>query len=335
VPGGAQIGAVKGSLLYGTVPSTSPATLFSLSTKGKYTLLHSFNAGTDGSTPNARLALDPFGNLYGTAPSGGVNDGGTLWEYSASGVFSTPHPFGGANDGGDPMQGPTLGLHNDLLGTTAMGAPNNNGILFNMAHHGAYKIMYNFLSDNDGHCPFSGVAVGKSGAVYGTTVGMGYGGNPNGSVWKFTKSGGLQTIYKFQNGNDGEWPYQAPVVDSAGNVYGTTFIQNGTNFPGAIWMISAKGVFSVLYDFTGGTDGYYPNSPLLIDSDGKLYGTTRSGGADNYGTVFSITPSGTFTLVHGFANNGDGGQPTGNLVAAKDGTIYGGTAYGPVFKIVP
>jgi uncharacterized repeat protein (TIGR03803 family) len=139
----------------------------------------------------------------------------------------------------------------------------------------------------------------------------------------------------FQNGADGEWPTQAPVVDGAGNVYGVSSTQNGTSYAGAIWKISATGHFSILHAMAGAADGYAPNSPLLLNADGLLYGTTGSGGVDGYGTVFSISKSGAFNVVHSFTAGADGAQPTGNLVQSSAGVIYGGTAYGAVFSITP
>ncbi len=335
VPGGPQIGAVRGGTLYGTVAYNGAGQLFRLSTSGKaYTLLHDFAAATDGSAPNARLAFDPQGNLFGTASGGGAYGGGTLWEYSAAGSFTAPHAFGNGNDGAVPMQGPTAGPRRTILGTTGEGAIGGSGNIFSL-HAGQYNVLYEFMSGADGHCPFSGLAVGPGGALYGTAVGVGFGGNPNGSVWQYTAAGGLKTLYVFRDSNDGEWPDQAPVVDAAGNLYGTTHVQNGSNFAGAIWMITAAGQFSVLHGFDGATDGSGPNSPLLIGQNGTLYGTTAYGGTYGYGTVYSITPAGNFTVIHAFAAGADGAQPTGNLVQTHNGTIYGGTAYGPVFKIVP
>ena len=336
VPGGPQIGAINGTTLYGTVAYSGDGTLFSMTTSGTYTLLHSFNGATDGSVPNAKLVRTHNGNLFGTAQGGGQYSGGTLWEYSAAAVMSTPHAFGASGDGSDPLQGPSLAPHADLVGTTSMGAANTNGIIFRYTRNDRYAALYNFQSDADGHCPFSGVAVAPNGTIYGTTVGRGYGGNPNGSVYKFIPhSKKLDTLYTFQNGNDGEWPDQAPTIGNKQIIYGTTHIQNGNNFAGAIWAISKSGTFSVLHDLNGTTDGYAPNSPLLLNTDGNLYGTTSSGGADNYGTVFSISRTGIFTLLYSFTNTGDGAQPTGNLVHDNAGAIYGGTASGTVFKIVP
>ena len=233
------------------------------------------------------------------------------------------------------MQGPTLGGRNTIYGAASMEANGNSGNLFELVHEAAYRDIYRFESDGDGHCPYSGVAVAPNGTLYGTVVGYGYGGNPNGSVWQFTTQNGLRTLYVFQNGNDGEWPDQAPIVDAAGNIYGTTHIRNGKPFAGAVWKIDTSGNFSVVHDLYGATDGYGPNSPLLPDKDGNLYGTTLLGGTDNFGTVYRVTPTGGFSVVHAFANRGDGVQPTGNLVSDGQGVIYGGTGSGSVFKITP
>ncbi len=337
VSGGPQIGAIYRKAIYGTLPFVGSGVLFSLSTSGQYTALHTFNALTDGSAPNARLAIDAKGNLFGTTPLGGANGAGTLWEYSASGVFSTLHSFGAAGDGISPVQGPSLVGRNGIAGTASQGAINDNGNIFSLSEKGdVYSVLYEFQSGTDGHCPFSGLAVGKNGALYGTTIGRGWGGNPNGGVWQFTQSKGLQTLYVFTNGADGEWPDQAPAVDQKGNAFGTTHIQNGSGFAGAVWALSAAGHFSVLHDLNAADDGFGPNSPLLLDAaDGNLYGTTASGGTYNDGTVFSISPAGVFKVVHMFTGGTDGANPTGNLIQDSNGKIFGGTAFGSVFMIKP
>jgi uncharacterized repeat protein (TIGR03803 family) len=322
VSGSPQIGAVIGTTLYGTSASggtNGAGALFSISTTGTgYQVLHNFTAGVDGSSPNPRLATNARGALYGTAIGGGAYGDGTLWSYTEAGGMKTEHSFGSGTDGAAPMQGPTMGPHDVIYGTTGEGAIGGSGNIFSF-HGKTYDAMYLFMSQGDGHCPFSGVAVTSAGVLYGTTVGVGFGGNPNGSVWQFTPPSTLKTLYVFHDGN----------------VYGTTNKQNGTAFAGAIWKITAQGQFSVLHDLVSGTDGYYPNSPLVLGPDHLLYGTTSSGGPNGYGTVFSISTKGVFAVVHAFANTGDGGYPTGNLVRTPAGVMYGGAANGSIFQITP
>lgn len=333
-PGYAQVGALKGGTLYGTLPYNGDGVLFSMSLSGTYTALHNFTAVTDGSGPRAQLAIDKQGNLYGTTGSGGAYGAGTLWEYTKAGKFRTLHSFGSGADGAVPMQGPAFG-QDAIFGSTAEGAIGGSGNIFSYGHKGGYDVLYDFMSGQDGHCPFSGVAVSKSGTLYGTTVGVGYGGNPNGSVWQYTSTGGLQTLYVFTDGADGEWPTQAPAIDGAGDVFGTTSTQNGSSFAGAVWKIDKAGHFAIMHSLNGAADGYGPNSPLLLDRNGLLFGTASSGGAANDGTVFSVTKGGAFTVVHSFTDTGDGEQPTGNLVQDSQTSLYGGTGTGQVFKIVP
>lgn len=335
--GAPQIGAVNHKILYGTFKFQGDGALFSLTEKGGYSLLHAFAGDLDGQYPNAKLAIDAKGGIYGTAPKGGANNAGTVWEYSAHNGFTALHSFGNQGDGIFPNQGPTILDKSTIVGTASQGAINDNGNIFSIAaKHNTYTVLYEFLSGNDGHCPFAGVAVSDIGTIYGMTTGLGWGGNPNGSVWEFATKTGLQTVYVFQNGSDGEWPDQAPVLDHSGNIFGTTHIQNGASFAGAIWKISAAGDFTILHDLDGITEGFEPNSPLLLDlADGNLYGTTSSGGYSNYGTIFKISPSGAFTVLHSFTGGSDGAVPTGNLVQDAKGVIFGGTDYGSVFKIKP
>lgn len=331
--GAPAIGALGGGTLYGTLPNggaNGAGTLFSLTASGVYTDLHDFVPTTDGDLPNARLAVESDGSIWGTTQSGGPYGGGTLFSYGAKG-FSVPHNFGNGTDGSLPLQGPVTGPGRSIIGTAAAGAIGTNGNLWYYGS-GTYAVWHNFLSHADGHCPFSGPARGSNSIVYGTTVGRGFGGNPNGSVWQYT--GSLKTIHVFRDKADGEWPDQAPVTDASGNIYGTTHVQSGANFAGAIWKISSSGAFSVLHDMAGATDGFAPNSPLIVNADGYLYGTTASGGPSGLGTVFRISPEGAFEVVHSFTGGTDGANPTGSLVSNAEGAIFGATQTGTVFKIV-
>jgi uncharacterized repeat protein (TIGR03803 family) len=108
--------------------------------------------------------------------------------------------------------------------------------------------------------------------------------------------------------------------------------------------------FTTLYAFQE-TDGSVPQTALIQATDGNLYGTTSEGGANNAGTVFRITPSGTLTTLYSFCPPSQGGGcpdgsgPLGTLVQAKDGNFYGTTStgggpagganWGTVFRITP
>ena len=103
--------------------------------------------------------------------------------------------------------------------------------------------------------------------------------------------------------------------------------------------------FQVLYTFTGGSDGGFPDSPLIADASGNLYGTTNVGGAGNgyngFGTLFRLAPDGTLTVLHTFDGT-NGSNPSGAIVMDKKGNIYGTTerggannVWGVVFKLTP
>lgn len=152
----------------------------------------------------------------------------------------------------------------------------------------------------------------------------------------------LTVLYSFSGGADGGLP-QAPLIrDSAGNFYGTTYY-GGTSSPsscypygcGVVFEIDSTGHESVLHTFVGGpTDGTNPHGGLVRDAAGNLYGTTRNGGAANYGVVFKVDPSGNETLLYSFCPNypncSDGGIPAAGLIADSKGHFYGTTSYGGI-----
>src|ERR1022692_2247571 len=161
----------------------------------------------------------------------------------------------------------------------------------------------------------------------------------------------LTTLHRFcsQSGcTDGAYSYAVLVQATNGNLYGTT-AQGGTNGSGTVFKITPGGTLTTLHsfcsDYPSCTDGAEPFAGLVQAANGDLYGTTYSGGANGYGAVFKITPSGTLTTLYSFCSQTkctDGAGPQAGLVQAANGDFYGTTYsgganvyYGTVFKITP
>ena len=190
------------------------------------------------------------------------------------------------------------------------------------------SVLYSFQGGPDGERPMAGLVADASGNLYGTTF---LGGSSNlGTVFELSPDGQggwtKNTLYSFAGGEDGQGPLGALVVDSQGNLYGTT--AGSISCPpqcGSVFQVS-HGQFTVLHTFTDGDDGAAPSGGLVIGPDGSLYGAA-DGAANN---VFNLR-DGTFTVIRKFVGDKFGGSPIGPLVAAPDGTIYGAAKSGGVY----
>src|SRR2546427_9783858 len=122
---------------------------------------------------------------------------------------------------------------------------------------------------------------------------------------------------------------QAPLIQGTdGNFAGPT-VSGGTFGAGTVFQLTPAGTLTVLYAFTGGTDGAGPVAGVIQAADGNFYGTTSQGGASNAGTVFQLTPAGTLTVLYAFTGGStDGAPPYAGLIQATDGNFYGTTANG-------
>jgi uncharacterized repeat protein (TIGR03803 family) len=158
-----------------------------------------------------------------------------------------------------------------------------------------------------------------------------------------------KVLFNFTGGADGQSPASGLILDSSGNLYGTT--QRGGEYGyGTVFEVTpSNGTWTekVLYAFQGGSDGEYPDAGVVFDSSGNLYGTTEYGGT-GYGTVFQLKPSGSGwaeTILHSFVGS-DGQYPTSSLVFDSTGNLYGTTLFGgdsicqvqgcgTVFKLAP
>jgi uncharacterized repeat protein (TIGR03803 family) len=268
-------------------------------------VLYSFN-GTirHGSEPSANLTADASGNLYGTTDRGGDFSLGTVYKLtpnSGSATQTVLHSFKGGSDGAHPFNS---GVILDTLGNL-------------------YGVTYN---GGTGACSIGGQSLG-CGTVFELSP------NSNGG---WTES----ILYSFQGGSDGALPQGGLIFDSGGILYGTTIAGGGTgvgnNCCGTVFKLSPVSgggwTESVLYHFTGGTDGSSPSASLVFDGAGNLYGTTIDGGALGLGVVFELTPSSkvpwTENVLYSFAGGSDGAYPSSRLIFDSAANLYGTTRSG-------
>jgi uncharacterized repeat protein (TIGR03803 family) len=214
-------------------------------------------------------------------------------------------------------------------------------------------VLYTFNGENDSGQAFVGVTADKSGNLYGAAAGQTGGCDTFGTVYELTASSKFKALHQF-NGNDGQYPVGTVIRDKAGNLYGTAS-GGGSHNLGIVYKISANGTFSTLHAFTGGTtDGGTPESGIVMDENGNLYGTTWEGGSGSCsqglpgcGTVYKIAPDGTETVLYSFTGGADGGAPRATLAVDASGDLYGTTYWGGdpgcssgggcgvVFKVAP
>jgi uncharacterized repeat protein (TIGR03803 family) len=193
--------------------------------------------------------------------------------------------------------------------------------------------LHHFGMYGDGVGPHAGLVQGIDGALYGTTQ---YGGlnNYNGTLFTLRTNGaGYAVRHNFSGtgGNDGSYPFGGALVQGTdGALYGTT-IAGGSDYNGAVFKLSTNGGGdTLLYSFTDtGGDGAVPNAGLVQGTDGALYGTTTSGGTNDYGTVFTLGTNGLgYKALYSFTGSAGGANPNGGLVQGADGALYGTTFQG-------
>ena len=198
---------------------------------------------------------------------------------------------------------------------------------------GQETVLYSFTGPTDGLNPMAGVILDSAGNLYGTTVG---GGTPNaGTVYMLDATHDETVLYSFRSYFDGSTPLAGVIRDPTGNLYGTT-IYSGTAGYGVVYEVDTAGQETVLYSFTGGADGGYPNAGVIRDSAGNLYGTTNKGGdlncnyGNGCGVVYKLDTTGQETVLHSFTGQADGGYPSGSLIRDSAGNLYGTTSNGGI-----
>jgi uncharacterized repeat protein (TIGR03803 family) len=321
------------------------AILSGVSQASTYKKVYSFAGGSDGSDPASPLTFDGAGNAYGTTASGGLFDLGTIFMITPSGEEQVLYSFQGGGDGSDPHGGVILDATGNLYGTAVAGgsggicAGDGCGVVFeltNSAGNWILNTLYNFTGLNDGSGPGSPLIFDSAGNLYSTapdggahSAGVVFELSPTEDGWK------QKTIHAFTGGKDGAiGSLGALLLDSAGNLYGTTEL-GGPAGAGGIYRLSptAHGWKStVLYDFQGMPDAANPYGGLISDAAGNLYGTTYFGGAAGLGAVFQLSPGPNRTwqenVLYNFQGGTDGSFPTTTLLFDATGALYGTTSTG-------
>ncbi|MGA7155613.1 MAG: choice-of-anchor tandem repeat GloVer-containing protein [Acidobacteriaceae bacterium] len=325
-----------------------------------FDLLASFT-GASGAYPgadppqNSNFIQGSDGNFYGVTQAAqnleprGTSGYGAAYKITSSGAFTLLHTFaGGTSDGWNPEGSLVEGSDGNFYGVTSK-IGSNEGTVYRMTPSGQVTVLHIFTgAASDGENPLASLIQGSDGSFYGTTE---YGGTSGyGTVYKITPSGSFTLLYSFPSITDSEGNFSSEGSDpsgslvegSDGNFYGMTGF-GGANGWGTVYQVTPSGAFTLLHTFARVADnGMYGFGNLIQGSDGKFYGMAGSGGASDAGIVFTITPSGSFTLVYSFTGtNSDGGGPGGSLVEGSDGNFYGMAegvtipVYGTVFQMTP
>ncbi len=345
----ANTGTLFGAAFYGG--ANGQGVVFSIpTTGGQLTPLYAFQGTGDGAAPAGTPVVDGNGNVLGTTAFTSLNSKGTgsgyggIYELGQSnnyGFINLRAFAGGTGDGANPYAGlsPMPDNNGTYYGATTAGGSSGDGIVFKLVHQNnaySYSLLYTFKGGStDGVNCYGGVFYWQN-YLYGSTV-LG-GSSFNGMVFKLPTSANptLSILYSFTaSGTSGGLPRGGVVVNSATAVFGTASSYGSGSYSGngeVFELTQASSVIPTnLHAFTNNPDGSTPWSNLYLDNSSNLYGTTTSGGAYGYGTVFELmkTSSGyTYAVLYSFTGGSDGANPYAGLTMDSSGVLYGTTIDG-------
>ncbi len=357
---------------YGTTTaggSRNDGVIFELTPAGKETVLYSFKGAGDGISPEAGVIRDASGNLYGTTVAGGASSGGTIFKLAPPVAKGKPwtetilYSFcadggGSCTDGGYPGAGLIEDSGGNFYGTASLGGTYTYGAVFELNASGTESVLYSFCSAQNADCtdgayPAAALIEDSGGNLYGTTTGGG-GGNPEcnvsgllscGTAFELSppaQQGGAWTetvIYSFCSANtnctDGESPAGDLILDTTGNLYGTTSLggANGVNSGGTVFRISSSTLPSSV-TLTSSPNPSNINQSVTLTAVVSGSGPTPTGtvtfeeGSTQLGTA--TLSSGTATLTTKFATGG-----SYSIVASYSGDQnYSPSTSSPITQVV-
>jgi uncharacterized repeat protein (TIGR03803 family) len=346
-PQAALIQASDG-LLYGVATSGGAyghGTAFRLSLDGTFALLHGFSGfPTDGDQPSSPLVAGADGTLFGTTAFGGPKDSvcgqfyligcgrGTVFRMTPDGAVEILHSFGGSTGDGSLPRSLIHASDGQLYGSTQYGGGScangvdeydcGNGTVFRVDPETAGVTLLHVWNASTEGVGAATLIQARDGTLFGTMQ--------IGTIFRMTLDGVVNVLRK--DAPD----FDSPLVQASdGLFYGAPSFADTR---GSIFVIDSSGSLTALYTFVaGGPDGSCPGqwsvspSHLLEASDGNFYGTMCSGGRQNKGLIFRVSPTGSWTVLHTFSGGFDGGSP-GPLLQASDGNLYGTTAVNGLFN---
>ena len=270
-------------------------------------------------------------------------------------TYQVIHSFGGLVDGAKPLAGVTIDQAGNLLGTTygggAHGGLQGYGVVYKMALRGSSWLLtplYNFQAGQDGAYPAAPPVIASNGVLYGNTRG-GAGTSCNegigcGTVYELQPPAGVcgrvlcywneSVLYRFTGRTDGGTPVGTLTLDVSGNMYGATYAGGDTGAGVAFELARSGGSWTqhVIYSFDTRSDGQQPVSTLTFDASGNLVGVAGSGGANNYGTVYQLTPGGLFGWsISDIFDFDDTLFDAGDLLRDSAGDFFGAASSGGEF----
>ncbi len=346
----------------GTVSGLAANVVLTLQNNGADTTQITANGRFQFATPVAQgasyavmVSAQPSGQTCSVANASGVMGNGdvsTVGITCVSPGMTVLHSFvGQPDDGNYPQAGLFMDAQGNLFGTTRNGGADKLGTVFEVAPDGTETLIHSFTGGTtDGATPIGGLVMDSHGNLFGTANKGGS--NGFGAVYKLTPDGqGGYTeslFYSFAGGVafgnlDGQYPQSALIIDANDNLYGTTPNGGGAN-TGMLFKLNPAGVPTTLYSFTLPPSSVDPQSSLIQDASGNLYGTTPFGGAYDKGTAYRVSPDGTYTLLWSFGepHTTDAADPfTPLTLDPTTGVLYGTSALGgdsgngAVFKLTP
>lgn len=290
-----------------------------------FAVVKAFGTGTDVQSPRGTLAQGQDGILYGTTLKGGSTGDGAAFALTLGGDESIVAGFASGATGTTCNTGLNLGRDGSFYGTcSGETTPFENGTVFSVAPHGNIKTLHTF-NGTDGKIPEPGRPMQSlNGDFYGMTESGGA--NGHGTAYMIAADGQLTTLHDFggAGGGDGSDPSGALTLASDGNFYGTT-LNGGALGGGTVFKMTPAGALTILHSFpnTGKKEGRQPTGGVVQGNDGKFYGVTFGGGAEDRGTVYVLKQDGSAKTVHSFSAAENLANPCEGLAISAERSMYG------------